>query len=70
MAALKHFYRDLGDRLWGPYGFRDAFNISENWFARTYLALPGADCGDDREREKWRDLESVHVQPGDAAGAR
>ena len=42
MAALKHFYRDLGDRLWGPYGFRDAFNISENWFARTYLALDQA----------------------------
>ncbi len=39
MAALKHFYRDLGDRLWGPYGFYDAFNLTEDWFARSYLAI-------------------------------
>lgn len=39
MAALKHFYRDLGDRLWGPMGFYDAYNIGENWFADSYLAI-------------------------------
>ncbi len=39
MAALKHFYRDLGDRLWGSYGFYDAFNLSQNWFATSYLAI-------------------------------
>lgn len=39
IAALKHFYRDLGDRLWGKYGFYDAFNLSENWFASSYLAI-------------------------------
>jgi hypothetical protein len=26
MAALKHFYRDLGNRLWGVYGPIDAYN--------------------------------------------
>lgn len=39
MAALKHFYRNLGDRLWGPMGFYDAFNIGQNWFANSYLAI-------------------------------
>ncbi len=39
MAALKHFYRDLGDRLWDVYGFRDAFNLQENWVARINMGL-------------------------------
>lgn len=39
MKALKHFYRILGDRLWGPYGFYDAFNLNQNWFATSYLAI-------------------------------
>lgn len=39
MAALKYFYRDLGEKLWGPYGFYDAFNLNVNWFAPSYLAI-------------------------------
>ncbi len=39
MKALKFFYYTMGDRLWGPYGFRDAFNISEGWVADSYLAI-------------------------------
>ncbi len=39
MAALKHFYRNLGHRLWGPMGFYDAFNLKVNWFANSYLAI-------------------------------
>ena len=39
MKALKHFYRDLGDRLWGIYGFRDGFNETENWFEDVYMGL-------------------------------
>ena len=39
MDALRHFYRDLGEDLWGIYGFRDAFNLNENWFAPSYLAI-------------------------------
>ena len=39
MAALKHFYRDLGDRTWGRFGFYDAFNPSRNWYADSYLAI-------------------------------
>lgn len=39
MQALKHFYRDLGDRLWGIYGFRDAFNQSANWVSPMFMGL-------------------------------
>ena len=39
IAALKHFYRAHGKDLWGKYGFYDAFNLTENWFATSYLAI-------------------------------
>jgi hypothetical protein len=39
MEALRFFYYTLGDQLWGPYGFYDAFNITEQWFATSYLAI-------------------------------
>lgn len=39
MKALRHFYRDLGGKLWGIYGFRDGFNLSENWFEDVNMAL-------------------------------
>jgi len=39
MKALKHFYYDLGDKLWSEYGFVDAFNESRNWYAKSHLAI-------------------------------
>jgi hypothetical protein len=39
MKALRHFYEDLGDKLWGEYGFKDAFSQSQNWVADSYLAI-------------------------------
>jgi hypothetical protein len=39
MKALKHFYRDLGGQAWGIYGFRDGFNVSEDWFEDVYMGL-------------------------------
>lgn len=39
MKALKFFYYTLGDRLWGEYGFYDAFNLTQNWTANSYLAI-------------------------------
>lgn len=39
MKALKFFYYKLGDRLWGPYGFYDAYNITQGWTANSYLAI-------------------------------
>ena len=39
LQAMRHFYYALGDSLWGEYGFHDAFNQSENWWASSYLAI-------------------------------
>jgi hypothetical protein len=39
MKALKHFYYDLGDKIWGEYGFADAFNEGKDWYAKSYLAI-------------------------------
>ena len=39
MSALKHWYYDMNDKLWGPYGFYDAFSETDNWFPVKYLAI-------------------------------
>ena len=39
MKALKFFYYKLGDKLWGEYGFHDAFSLDQLWFADSYLAI-------------------------------
>ena len=39
MDALKFFYYTLGDKLWGPYGFYDAFNTTDGWYASSTLAI-------------------------------
>ena len=39
MNALKFFYYTLGDKLWSDYGFVDAFNLTNIWFADSYLAI-------------------------------
>lgn len=39
MAALKHFYYDHGDKIFGQYGFYDAFSEQDNWYPERYLAI-------------------------------
>jgi hypothetical protein len=39
MQALKFFYYKLGDKIWGEYGFYDAFNLNDPWFASSTLAI-------------------------------
>jgi hypothetical protein len=39
MNALRFFYYKLGDKIWGQYGFMDAFNLSALWYSNTYLAI-------------------------------
>ena len=39
MNAIRFFYYILGDRLWGEYGFRDAFDVHSNWWAGSYIAI-------------------------------
>ncbi|MFI5014332.1 MAG: glucoamylase family protein [Hyphomicrobiales bacterium] len=39
MAALRHFYEDMGKRLWRKYGFVDAFCEAQDWYAASHLAI-------------------------------
>lgn len=39
MAAFKHYYRDLGGRMWDIYGPRDAYNQGKNWVSPIYMGL-------------------------------
>ncbi|MBC7409494.1 MAG: beta-glucosidase [Arcicella sp.] len=39
MQALRFFYYKLGDKIWKNYGFVDAFNLTDIWFADSFLAI-------------------------------
>jgi len=39
MAALKHYYLDLGAQLWGGYGLRDAYNPGQDWTSDIFMGL-------------------------------
>ncbi|ACK49380.1 conserved hypothetical protein [Methylocella silvestris BL2] len=39
MRALRHFHDDLGDWIFGRFGFVDAFSQTHGWRAETYLAI-------------------------------
>lgn len=39
MKALKNYYYNYGKFLWGEYGFRDAFNLTQNWCSDIYMGL-------------------------------
>lgn len=38
-AAMRHWYDDKAETLWGPYGFYDAFSESADWHPPHYLAI-------------------------------
>lgn len=39
IAAMEYFYYILGDRLFGQYGFHDAFSLGARWIASSYIAI-------------------------------
>ncbi|HOT65001.1 MAG TPA: glucoamylase family protein, partial [Dysgonamonadaceae bacterium] len=39
MQALRNYYDHYGHFLWGEYGFRDAFNLTENWCSTIFMGL-------------------------------
>lgn len=39
MDALRFFYDSLGSKIFGKYGFYDAFSVQYNWFPQKYLAI-------------------------------
>lgn len=39
MAAMLNWYKNKKDKIWGPYGFYDAFSEQANWYLPHYLAI-------------------------------
>lgn len=39
MAAVRYWYQQMKDKIWGPYGFYDAFSETANWYPKKYLAI-------------------------------
>jgi hypothetical protein len=39
MTAMRHWYDDMNNRLWGKYGFFDAFSETADWYPTRYLAI-------------------------------
>ncbi|MDP4262761.1 MAG: glucoamylase family protein [Bacteroidota bacterium] len=39
MKALKNYYFNYGKWLWGEYGFKDAFDLTNNWCSEIYMGL-------------------------------
>jgi len=39
MAALRHFHEDLGDRIWGRFGFVDGFSEQQGWQGDHFVAI-------------------------------
>jgi hypothetical protein len=39
MQVVRHLYDDLGNKVFGEFGFYDAFSEQENWFPKRYLAI-------------------------------
>ncbi len=68
LAALRNFYANY-PRLWGAYGFKDAFNPTQNWYATDHI---GIDQGpivlmieNGRRDAVWRVfMQSPYVQAG------
>lgn len=39
MQAMKYWYNEMNDKLWGTYGFYDAFSETAGWYPKHYLAI-------------------------------
>lgn len=39
LAFARYLFTHLGDKVWGKYGFYDAYSETENWYPQRYLAI-------------------------------
>lgn len=39
ISFMRYLKDSLGDKVWGKYGFYDAYSETENWFPQRYLAI-------------------------------
>ena len=39
IQAMNHWYTDMKEKTFGPFGFYDAFSETDNWYPKKYLAI-------------------------------
>ena len=39
IQAMRHWYNDMKNKLWGMFGFYDAFSETADWYPKRYLAI-------------------------------
>lgn len=39
MAVVRKLYDEYGNQIYGPLGFKDSFNLDQNWWADEYLGI-------------------------------
>lgn len=39
LNAIRYFFNHYGEKIWGKYGFYDAFSDQYNWYPERYLAI-------------------------------
>lgn len=39
LQVMRNLYENLGDKMWGEYGFYDAYSETENWFPKRYIGI-------------------------------
>jgi hypothetical protein len=39
LKMIRHLYENLGDKVWGEFGFYDAYSETENWYPKRYLGI-------------------------------
>jgi len=39
MQVIRYLYENLGDKVWGKYGFYDAYSETQDWYPQRYLGI-------------------------------
>ncbi len=39
IECMSFMYKHFKSKVWGKYGFKDAFNLKHNWFAESYIGI-------------------------------
>lgn len=39
MQVIRNLYENLGDKVWGEFGFYDAYSETANWFPKRYIGI-------------------------------
>jgi hypothetical protein len=45
IRAMRHWYIDMKDKIWGVFGFYDAFSETADWYPKKYLAIDQGPVG-------------------------